>query len=58
MAFVDTMRLFQYWKTFPPVRAFVAAFCGFTPPDPVRDEGAHLSADEFARLMKATGGRL
>lgn len=57
MKFVDTMRIFRHWETFPPVRAFVAAFCGFKPPEP-ENEGRHLSRDEFARLISATGGKL
>ena len=57
MAFVDTMRIFRHWDSFPPVRAFVAAFVGFKPPDP-HAEGKHLTRDEFVRMIKATGGKL
>lgn len=57
MAFVDTMRIFRHWESFPPVRAFVAAFCGFKPPD-TASEGQYLTRDEFARLISATGGKL
>jgi hypothetical protein len=57
MAFVDTMRIFKHWETYPPVRAFVAAFCGFKPPV-VSDTSKHLTRDEFARLIAQTGGKL
>lgn len=55
---MDTMRIFRHWEKYPPMRAFVAAFCGFKPEDIATDTSKHLTREEFARLMAQTGGRL
>jgi hypothetical protein len=42
-------RLFDYWKTYPPLRDLVAAFIGFKPE--VAGKQKNVTADDIKRLM-------
>lgn len=56
MTLLDVSRLFNHWKRFPSVRTLVAGFMGFEPKSPWPDTSKHLTADEFANLVRQTGG--
>lgn len=61
MTLHDVGLIFTHWKRNPPLRALVMAIAvslGMKPPDAKEEPKQYMTADEFARLMAMTGGRL
>lgn len=51
--------LFDYWKTYPPLRDLVAAFIGFKPSETAAEKSKqYMNADDLKRLMQMTGGKM
>lgn len=64
MTLHDVGMLFRHWRKSPPTGALVMAIAvalGMKPPDappPEAKKSKYMTADEFARLVAITGGRL
>jgi hypothetical protein len=62
MTLHDVGMLFRYWRKSPPTGALtlaIAVSLGMKPPsEKPAEEKKYMTADEFARMMAITGGRL
>ena len=54
----EVQELFDYWKTYPPVRNLVAAAIGFKPSETKSDPAKYVTADDLRRMMQMTGGKV
>lgn len=54
----DVGRIFRHWARFPPVRDLVAAYIGFEVKPDEPEATKYMTADDFARLMAMTGGKI
>lgn len=61
MALSDVTRLWRHWRAHPPLRILVrgiAAALGVKFPEAPDPAKRYTTAEEFARLVAATGGRI
>jgi hypothetical protein len=64
MTLHDAAMIFAYWKRHPPPGALlmgIAVALGMKPPDDgatAKQENKYMTAEEFARLIAVTGGKL